>query len=152
MKIILFEPQIPQNTGNIARTCAITGIELVLVRPLGFRISDNNLKRAGLDYWNDVHIEYIDNLETFLENSQIPFYFFSTKASRPYTDIQFTSEDYLIFGSESSGLPQKIHQQFSNNFYTIPMKSDRRSLNLSNSVAIVCYEALRQQEFRPLLI
>ncbi|MCH9632316.1 MAG: tRNA (cytidine(34)-2'-O)-methyltransferase [Chlamydiae bacterium] len=151
MKIVLFEPQIPQNTGNIVRTCSITGAGLVLVRPLGFRISDKTLKRAGLDYWDEVDIEYIDDLEKYLEQSSSPFYFFSSKASRPYTDISFGDQDILIFGSETAGLPQAIHDKWANQFYTIPMKSDKRSLNLSNTAAIVSYEALRQQAFEPLL-
>ena len=151
MKIVLFEPQIPQNTGNIVRTCSITGAGLILVRPLGFRISDKNLKRAGLDYWDEVEIEYIDNLENFLEETQKPFYFFSSKATRPYTEINYTDQDLLIFGSETAGLPQSIHDRWPENFYTLPMRSDRRSLNLSNTAAIVSYEALRQQDFKPLL-
>ncbi len=151
MKIVLFEPQIPQNTGNIVRTCSITGVGLVLVRPLGFRISDKALKRAGLDYWDEVNIEYADDLEDYLDQSNSPLYFFSTKATRPYSDISFSDQDILIFGSESAGLPQKIHDKWADQFYTIPMRSDRRSLNLSNTVAIVSYEALRQQSFKPLL-
>ncbi len=151
MKIILFEPQIPQNTGNIVRTCSITGLGLILVRPLGFQVSDRSLKRAGLDYWDEVNIEYTDDLEFFLEESDCPFYFFSTKATRPYSDITYTDQDLLIFGSESSGLPQGIHERWPDRFFTIPMRSDRRSLNLSNSAAVVSYEALRQQSFLPLL-
>ena len=151
MKIVLFEPQIPQNTGNIVRTCSITGAGLVLVRPLGFRISSKALKRAGLDYWDEVDIEYIDDLEKYLEQSNCPFYFFSSKATRPYSDISFTDQDILIFGSETAGLPQKIHEKWAEKFYTLPMRSGRRSLNLSNTAAIVSYEALRQQSFEPLL-
>lgn len=151
MKIVLFEPQIPQNTGNIGRTCLITKTDLVLVRPLGFRISDQTLKRAGLDYWNELNIEYIDDLDAYLDACPHPFYLFSTKATRPYTEISFTGDEILVFGSESSGLPKHIHERFADHFYTIPMAPDCRSLNLSNSAAIVCYEGLRQLAFEPLL-
>lgn len=152
MRIVLYQPQIPQNTGNIVRTCSITGTGLTLVRPLAFRISDRSLKRAGLDYWDEVDIEYTDDLEAYLEKEQKPFYFFSTKAKKNYTDIEFAEDSLLIFGSETSGLPAHIHEKYANHFYTIPMIANRRSLNLSNSAAIVLYEGLRQQSFKTLCL
>lgn len=142
MKVILFQPEIPQNAGNIARTCAVTGTSLAFVRPLGFSFSSRQLKRAGLDYWEALNFEIVDSLLL-----QEPFYFFSTKGKRLYTEIPFTKDSHLIFGSESAGLPQELHDQWQDHFYTIPMISGARSLNLSNAVAIVLYEALRQQNF-----
>ncbi len=150
MKIILFEPQIPQNAGNIVRTCSITGTDLVLVKPLGFRTSNRYLKRAGLDYWDEVKIEQISDLKSYLEEQDAPFYFFSSKAKAPYSDIQYSKDSILIFGSETSGLPDEYHAKWASQFYTIPMKANKRSLNLANSACIVLYEALRQQEFAAL--
>jgi len=145
MEVILVRPEIPQNAGNIARTCAVTGTKLTFVRPLGFNFSSRQLKRAGLDYWDDLDFRILDELE--LRES---FYFFSTKGKRPYTEIAFEQDTQLIFGSESAGLPPEIHEQWPDQFYTIPMLPGARSLNLSNSVAIVLYEALRQNQFREL--
>lgn len=142
MKVILFQPEIPQNAGNIARTCSVTGTSLAFVRPLGFNFSSRQLKRAGLDYWDALDFEILDSLSL-----KEPFYFFSTKGKRPYTEIAFSPDSHLIFGSESSGLPQEFHEKWAYHFYTIPMLSGSRSLNLSNAVAIVLYEALRQQHF-----
>lgn len=142
MEVILFQPEIPQNTGNIARTCAVTGTKLTLIRPLGFSVSSRQLKRAGMDYWEYLEINILDELAP-----TEPCYFFSTKAKRPYTDINFEQEARLVFGSESTGLPLSIHEQWADHFYTIPMLPAARSLNLSNSVAIVLYEALRQRHF-----
>lgn len=150
LRIVLFQPEIPQNTGNIIRTCSVTGAGLTLVRPLAFRMSDKSLKRAGLDYWRDVSLEYIDDLEGYIEEQNRPFYFLSTKGKKNYTEIPFQGNELLIFGSETSGLPPVIHQKYSSQFYTIPMQDNRRSLNLSNSVAIVLYEGLRQLNFDPL--
>jgi len=144
MEVILFQPEIPQNTGSIARTCAATGTRLTLVRPLGFSLSSRRMKRAGLDYWNKVAIQQIDSLDSYLKE---PFYFFSTKATHPYTEIAFEKDALLVFGSESNGLPPEIHKKWPDHFYTIPMAKEIRSLNLSNTVAIVLYEALRQGEF-----
>lgn len=144
MEVILYAPEIPQNAGNVARTCAITGTKLTLVRPLGFGLTSRTLKRAGLDYWDEVAVEVIDQLEEHLHS---PFYFFSTKGKKRYTEIEFTPATQLIFGSETSGLPESFHEKWPELFYTIPMKSGVRSLNLSNSVAIVLYEGLRQQNF-----
>lgn len=147
MKIVLFQPDIPQNTGNIVRTCSVTGSSLTLVRPLGFSISSRHLKRAGLDYWDEVNIELIDDLEQFLEQTKSPFYFFSSKSKTPYTEISYTSDSILIFGSETSGLPPIFFERWREKFYTIPMISNARCLNLSNSVSIVLFEGLRQQNF-----
>ena len=145
MKIILYAPEIPQNAGNIARTCAVTGTQLVLVRPLGFNLSSRQMKRAGLDYWDSVPLEIVDSLEEALEP---PFYFLSTKGQKPYTEIAFEENASLIFGSESAGLPAWVHEKWPHLFYTIPMKPGARSLNLSNAAAIVLYEALRQHNFK----
>ena len=148
MKIVLFQPQIPQNTGNIVRTCSATGASLILVRPLGFSTASRHLKRAGLDYWSEVNIEEIDDLFTFLQNQNIPpFFFFSSKASKSYTSAPFTSDSLLIFGSETSGLPPEFFEKWEDRFYTIPMRENTRCLNLANSAAIVLYEALRQTHF-----
>lgn len=146
MKIVLYQPDIPQNTGNIVRTCALTGSSLALVRPLGFSITARHLKRAGLDYWDQVNISCIDSIEEVI-SSQRPFFFFSSKASKSYTSIPFTKEAILIFGSETKGLPQELWEKYPSNFYTIPMKGDGRCLNLSNAVSIVLYEGWRQLEF-----
>ena len=147
MKIVLFQPDIPQNTGNIVRTCSVTGTSLALVRPLGFSIASRHLKRAGLDYWNEVSIEMLDNLEALLETETRPFYFFSSKVERPYTEISYTPDSILIFGSETVGLPPIFFERWPERFYTIPMNSNARCLNLSNSVSIVLFEGLRQQNF-----
>lgn len=147
MKIILFQPQIPQNTGNIVRTCSATGASLILVRPLGFSTASRHLKRAGLDYWNGVDVEEINDLHQYLLEETRPFFFFSSKASKPYTSASFTTDSILIFGSETSGLPPVFFENWEDRFYTIPMKEEARCLNLANSAAIVIYEALRQTHF-----
>ena len=146
--IVLYEPQIPQNTGNIARLCACTGSSLFLVGKLGFHITDRHVKRAGLDYWDSVDINTVSTLaelqEKFPENN---FYFLSTKASKKYTEIAYKKGDFLVFGSETKGLPEDIVFNNTDNSLTIPMIDNQRSLNLSNSVSIVVYEALRQISF-----
>ena len=147
MKIILFQPEIPQNTGNIVRTCSVTGTDLILVKPLGFSTSSRMLKRSGLDYWNEVNIEEIDDLLLFLESQTSPFYFFSSKASKNYTEIEYKEDAILIFGSESKGLPPIFNEKWNEKFVKIPMKENARCLNISNSVSIGIYEALRQQNF-----
>ncbi len=147
MKIILFQPEIPQNTGNIVRTCSVTGTGLILVRPLGFSTSSRQLKRSGLDYWDDVKIEEIDDLDLFLEKTENPFYFFSSKVDKPYSSPKYETNALLIFGSETSGLPDYFHEKYPEKFLTIPMQENKRCLNLSNAAAIVLFEALRQQEF-----
>ena len=145
LNIVLVEPEIPQNTGNIARTCAAIGAKLHLVRPLGFEISDKYVKRAGLDYWDKLEIEHIDSLdELILQNKDSKFYYFTTKTKQKYTDIKYNMGDFLIFGPETRGIPEDILQKNSSLCVTIPMRKVTRSLNLSNSVAIASYEALRQ--------
>jgi tRNA (cytidine/uridine-2'-O-)-methyltransferase len=145
MKVVLFAPDIPQNVGNIARTCAATGTKLVLVRPLSFSVSNKQLKRAGLDYWNAVKIEIVDALQDAIYEE--PIYFFSTKGCKNYADASYEKNSTFIFGSESAGLPNWVHEQWASHFLTIPMREGMRSLNLANSVAIVLYEALRQHQF-----
>ncbi len=147
MKIILFQPQIPQNTGNIVRTCKATNASLILVRPLGFRTSNRHLKRAGLDYWDGVDVEEIDDLPLYLQNQGFPFFFFSSKATKLYTTAPYTENSLLIFGSETTGLPPSYFDRWEEHFYTIPMQEEARCLNLASSAAIVLYEALRQTHF-----
>lgn len=150
MKVVLFQPQIPQNTGNIVRTCSVTGAGLKLVHPLGFSIKDRWLKRAGLDYWEGVEVEELYDLKSYLEQTAAPFFFFSSKSDVLYTEAPYTSDALLIFGSESSGLPSFFWETWPDRFYTIPMISSARCLNLSTSVGIVLYEALRQVHFEDL--
>ncbi|MEI8388839.1 MAG: tRNA (cytidine(34)-2'-O)-methyltransferase [bacterium] len=146
--IVLYEPQIPQNTGNIARLCACTGSSLFLVGKLGFHITDRHVKRAGLDYWDSVDINTVSTLAELQENfPDNNFYFLSTKASKKYTEISYKKGDFLVFGSETKGLPEEIVFNNIDNSLTIPMIDNQRSLNLSNSVSIVVYEALRQINF-----
>lgn len=147
MKVILYNPQIPQNTGNIVRTCRITGSDLILVPPLGFDISHSKCQRAGLDYWDMVDIKYITNISSYLQSLTNNFYFFSSKSEYIYSEIDYQFEDTLIFGSETSGLPAYLKRQWPDHFYTIPMLDTNRCLNLSNSVAIILYEAWRQLGF-----
>lgn len=173
MKVVLYQPEIPQNTGNIVRTCAMTGTSLLLVRPLGFSTSDRMLKRAGLDYWYRVSVDFTDDLVSYLEESNCRFFFFSSRADARYTDIVYQETDLLIFGSERTGLPAFYREKWPHLFYTIPTLSlhdpstaptsvsteipvswqsrpraqDSGCLNLSNAVSIVVYEALRQREF-----
>ena len=151
MIVVLYRPEIPQNTGNIVRTCSVTNTDLLLVPPLGFDTSDKRLKRAGLDYWNEVKIEEIENFETYLENFSSPFYFLSSKGTTSYSDVKYTDDTHIIFGSETSGLPPYIHEKYAEKMVTIPMKKGGRCLNLSNAVSIVLYEGLRQQKFSSLL-
>lgn len=152
LHIVLFQPEIPQNTGNIARTCAATGTALHLVRPLGFEISDARLKRAGLDYWHMLHISYYeDNEDFFARNPQGNFYFLSTKGERLFSDISFRDPCYLIFGKETGGLPEALLARHYDRAFRIPMVPSARSLNLSNAVAVTVYEALRQNEYPGLL-
>jgi tRNA (cytidine/uridine-2'-O-)-methyltransferase len=147
MKIILFQPQIPQNTGNIVRTCSVTGAELILVRPLGFSTQSRHLKRAGLDYWEGVNVQEIDHLDTYLEQTEDPFFFFSSRSTTPYTQAAFGPNSALIFGSETTGLPPRYFERWPHRFYTIPMLPLTRCLNLATSAGIVLYEALRQNHF-----
>lgn len=145
--IVLVEPEIPQNTGNIARTCAATGSKLHLVRPLGFEIDDKKLKRAGLDYWHLLDITFYDNLDDFFSKNSGNFYFASTKALHRHSDVSFKDGDYIFFGKETKGLDEKLLKDNKEKCIRIPMIEDARSLNLSNSVAIVIYEALRQNNY-----
>ena len=146
--IVLHEPEIPQNTGNIARSCAATGAALHLIRPLGFEIDYKKLKRAGLDYWDKLDITYYDNLADFFsKHPHAPVFFFSTKAPQKYTDITYPKEVFLMFGKESAGLPEALLYENGTHCVRIPMREHLRSLNLSNSVAIALYEVLRQQNF-----
>ncbi len=148
MNIVLVEPEIPQNTGNIARTCAVTGSSLHLVRPLGFSTDDKYLKRAGLDYWHLLDIHYYDSLAEFIEkHGNNSLYFTSTKAKLSYDEIDYSCDDYLVFGKETAGLPEELLQIYLDRSIRVPMVDDARSINLSNTVAIVLYEALRQLSF-----
>ena len=148
LNIVLFEPEIPQNTGNIARTCAVTGTRLHLIKPLGFDISDKAVKRAGLDYWPMVDLRVYPNLEHFFAQHPAPdLWLATTKAPRDYTQAAFQDNCFLFFGKETAGLPQWFRQAHRERCVRIPMREDARSLNLSNSVAILTYEALRQQGF-----
>jgi tRNA (cytidine/uridine-2'-O-)-methyltransferase len=147
MHIILFQPQIPQNTGNIVRTAAVTGSKLSLVTPLGFSTSSRHLRRAGLDYWEGVDVNMIDDLGEYLDKQSAPFYFFSSHAEKCYSEIEYTEDAILIFGSETSGLPAEYNEKWPEQFARIPMQSDQRCLNLSASAAIVVYEGWRQQSF-----
>lgn len=149
MNIVLVEPEIPHNTGAIARTCALTNTKLHLVKPLGFSVSDKFLKRAGLDYWHLVDITYYEGIEEFLRiNSNKRLFFCTTKANKLYTDIEYLENDFLVFGKETKGLPNDLIINNLDNAIKIPMISDiKRSLNLANAVNIILFEALRQKSF-----
>ena len=149
--IVLLEPEIPQNTGNIARTCAATGASLHLIRPMGFEIDDKKLKRAGLDYWDKLDITYYDGLADFMARHKgATIYYFTTKAPRAYTEITYPDEVFIMFGKESAGLPEELLFANPSHCVRIPMRETLRSLNLSNSVAIAVYEILRQSDFAAL--
>lgn len=150
--IVLVEPEIPQNTGNIARTCAATGSNLILVRPLGFDTSDKMLKRAGLDYWQYVNITYFDSIEEVMDKfyNGNNFYFLSTKGKKIYSDAAFKDGDFLVFGKETKGLNELLLEKYYDSTLRIPMIGETRSLNLSNSVALTLYEAIRQNGFENL--
>ncbi len=151
LNIALIEPEIPQNTGNIARTCAATGASLHLVKPLGFEIDDRKLKRAGLDYWSELDIIYYENLAEFLEvNKMSKMFFFTTKAPRGYTDVSYPDGSFIVFGKETAGLPEWLLKEHPEECVRIPMRENLRSLNLSNSVAIATYEFFRQHDFEGL--
>ena len=148
--VVLYQPQIPQNTGNIARTCAVTESHLHLIKPYGFQISDRSLKRAGLDYWEFVEIHEYNNIEEFFNvNKSERMFLMTTAGELSYASHSFKDGDYFVFGSETSGVPKDVHDQFLERSLRIPMKpvSNARCLNLSNSVAVVLYEALRQTDF-----
>ena len=146
--IVLVEPEIPQNTGNIARTCAATGSELHLVKPLGYSLEDKYLKRAGLDYWPKLDVTVYESYEDFLErNPGAKIYYATTKGPQTYVDVHYEEDCFIMFGKESAGIPEDILYDNQETAVRIPMINDIRSLNLSNSVAIVLYEALRQNNF-----
>ncbi|MBQ5398523.1 MAG: tRNA (uridine(34)/cytosine(34)/5-carboxymethylaminomethyluridine(34)-2'-O)-methyltransferase TrmL [Ruminococcus sp.] len=152
LNIVLVEPEIPANTGNVARTCAATGARLHLVRPFGFSLDDKHLKRAGLDYWHLLDISYYDSIDDFFEKTKGGKYFlFSTKALNRHTDADYPDGCYLIFGKETRGLPESLLLKNRDNTVRIPMIEEARSLNLSNSVAIAAYEVLRQWDYPELL-
>ena len=148
LNIVLVEPQIPQNTGNISRTCAVTGARLHLVKPLGFEVSDRYLKRAGLDYWDKLDITYYDDLQDFFErNKEGDFFYFTTKGFKVHSDVEYPDNAYILFGREDKGLPMDLLRENTEKCVRIPMRKSLRSLNLSNSVAIAVYEVLRQWNY-----
>lgn len=149
INIVLVEPEIPQNTGNIVRTCGGIGAHLHLVKPLGFEVTDKHLKRAGLDYWYMVDISYYDNFKQLLEKygKDHNFYYCTTKGARRHTQVEFKDGDFLVFGKESRGLPENLLAEHYDECIRIPMRPDFRSLNLSNAVAVVAFEAMRQLDF-----
>ena len=144
LNIVLVEPEIPQNTGNIARTCAATGARLHLVKPLGFDISEKSVRRAGLDYWHLVDITVYEGIDDFFAKTRGPYYYFSTKARHIHSDISFPDGAYIVFGKETKGLPEELLHNNPDTTVRIPMIDEARSLNLSNSVAVGVYEVLRQ--------
>ena len=147
LNIVLLEPQIPQNTGNISRTCAVTGARLHLIKPFGFEISDKHLKRAGLDYWDKLDITYYENIEDFYSKNKGEYFYFTTKGKNVHSDVEYPDNSYLIFGREDKGIPEEILYNNKDNCVRIPMRNNLRSLNLSNSVAIATYEVLRQWDY-----
>ncbi|MDR1927751.1 MAG: tRNA (uridine(34)/cytosine(34)/5-carboxymethylaminomethyluridine(34)-2'-O)-methyltransferase TrmL [Oscillospiraceae bacterium] len=144
LHLVLVEPEIPQNTGNIARTCAATGARLHLIEPMGFRVDDAKLRRAGLDYWHLLEVTYHRNLEDFFARTQGAYYYFSTKAARVYTEINYPKQVYFLFGKETAGLPEALLEAQPERCVRLPMIPEARSLNLSNAAAVAAYEALRQ--------
>ena len=147
LNLVLVEPQIPENTGNIARTCAVTGARLHLVKPLGFEVTDKHLKRAGLDYWHLLDIKYYEGLSDFFAKNPGPFYYFTSKGPNRYTDVAYPDGAYLVFGREDAGLPEALLHQNQPYCVRMPMRAGARCLNLSNSVAVGVYEVLRQWDF-----
>ena len=148
LNIVLVEPQIPQNTGNIARTCAVTGASLHLIEPFGFTITDKQLKRAGLDYWDKLDIHYYKNIDEFFNSNNGSYYFFTTKGKKNHSDIIYPDDNvFIIFGREDAGLDEKLLYDNMDKCVRIPMRNTLRSLNLSNSVAIAAYEVLRQWNY-----
>lgn len=147
INIVLLEPEIPQNTGNISRTCAATGVTLHLIEPFGFEISDRTLKRAGLDYWKYLDVKYYKSIDEFFASNEGEFWFFTTKAEKKYSDVSYDGKVYLIFGKETKGLPEELLRANREHCVRIPMLDEIRSLNLSNAAAIAVYEALRQRDF-----
>ena len=151
INIVLYSPEIPQNTGNISRTCAVTGARLHIIKPIGFEISDRTLKRAGLDYWDKLDVTYYENYEDFLvKNPEGKKYYFSAHAKNSFSDVEYPEGVYLIFGRESVGLPKDVIEENAENTLRIPMRKTLRCLNLSNSVAIAVYEVLRRSNYEGL--
>lgn len=152
MNIVLLEPEIPANTGNIGRTCVATGTKLHLIKPLGFLVDDKAIKRSGLDYWEKLQVYYYENFKDFLEKNNYPKIFMgTTKAQKTYTEVSYDKDSFIMFGKESKGIPEDILLEYRETCIRIPMLLEYRSLNLSNAVAIVLYEALRQNNFLDLL-
>ena len=150
LHIVLYEPEIPHNAGSVGRTCVAVGAKLWLVRPLGFYLDDHHLRRAGLDYWQHLEWEVVDNWQALLDKlPEAGRWLFSKRAKRPYSDVQFQEGDVLVFGNESQGLPQSMIDVAMDHALRIPVREQVRSLNLSNCVAILCYEALRQWQIAP---
>ena len=147
INIVMVEPEIPQNTGNIARTCAATGARLHIVKPMGFNIDDKKLKRAGLDYWHYLDITYYDGLEDFFSKNDGAFFYFTTKGRKAHSEVSYPDNCYLLFGKETKGLPEELLIKNPERCVRIPMQGEIRSLNLSNSVAIAVYEVLRQWDY-----
>jgi hypothetical protein len=148
MNIVLHEPEIPANTGNIGRTCVATGTSLHLIKPLGFDISDKAVRRAGMDYWKELDLRVYENFEEFVEkNPGARIYMATTKARKAYTEVEYKENDFIMLGKESAGIPEEILVKYEETSVRIPMIGEIRSLNLSNSVSIILYEALRQQDF-----
>ena len=148
LNIVLYSPEIPQNTGNISRTCAVTGARLHIIRPIGFEISDRTLKRAGLDYWDKLDVTYYDSFSDFvMKNDGGAMYYFSAKGKHSYADVEYPDGAYLVFGRESVGLPEELVRENAERSVRIPMLSGVRCLNLSNSVAVAAYEYYRQRDF-----
>ena len=150
LNIVLVEPQIPQNTGNIARTCAATGARLHIVKPMGFTVDDKQLKRAGLDYWHLLDITYYDNTDDFFEKNQGEFFYFTTKGQHIYSDVVYPNKAYIVFGREDAGLDEQLLFNNESHCVRLPMVDEARSLNLSNSVCVATYEVLRQWGFSQL--
>lgn len=151
INIVLHEPEIPANTGNIARSCAATGARLHLIQPLGFSIEDKMLKRAGLDYWSEVEVRVYDTIEALYKTyPEGRFFYATTKTDRRYSDVTYEDEDFLVFGKETAGLPMSMLEANWSQAITLPMRKTSRSLNLSNAVAVVLYEALKQLDFGPI--
>ena len=147
LNLVLLEPQIPQNTGNIARTCAVTGARLHLIKPLGFVLDDKHLKRAGLDYWDALDVTIYENLEEFFSKNPGPYFYFTTKGQHCYAHREYPKRTYLVFGREDAGLPEELLAAHPGEAVRVPMRPGFRSLNLSNTVALAVYEVLRQWDF-----
>lgn len=151
INIVLYSPEIPQNTGNISRTCAVTGARLHIIKPIGFEISDRTLKRAGLDYWDKLDVRYYENYQDFLEqNKDANLFFFSSHAKKSFAEVEYPDNSFLVFGRESVGLPRELVEENIDRALRIPMRKTLRCLNLSNSVAIAVYEVLRQSGYADL--